>query len=125
MQIKIEPQPGHLLAVLSGSFNRKKLANAVKNIFAASSRHGLSKMLIDIRTLEGEIDFIARYEAGKLVADLQRETIRLVILGNKDQLWPDRFFEKFANNLGVTTKVTVDRAEALEWLHKSAADKSQ
>ena len=124
MRTVIEPQTDHLHVVVSGVFNPKQLANSLKNIFTASSRHGLYKILIDIRAIEGEITFIARYEAGKVVADLQREKVQLVILGTQNQLWPDRFFENFANKQGVATKVTLEMAEALEWLSRTPADAS-
>ena len=124
MRVDIEPQPDYLLAVVSGLFDKAKLADMLKDIFAASSRHGLRKILVDIRALEGEITFIARYDAGQLVADLQREPVRLAMLGTSSQIWPDRFFENVAKNRGVETKVTLDKAEALEWLRRNAASKS-
>ena len=122
MQIEIEPQSDHLHVVVSGSFNHAQLADAVKDIFAASYRHNLRKILIDSRTLEGKISVKARYDAGRIAAELQRQTVRLAIVASEDQVWPDRFLENVANNRGVRTKVTTDMAEALEWLRTDAAN---
>ena len=116
MHFKIEPQPDHLRTVVSGSFDHARLADTLQEIFAASSRHGLRKILIDIRTLEGDISLLARYDAGRIVAELQREPVRLTFVATEDQIWPDRFGENVANNRGVRTKVTTDLAEALQWL---------
>ena len=124
MQLKIESRPDHLLAVVTGTFDKSQLSDHLKEIFTASARQGLRKILIDIRNLEGEIDLLARFDAGQLVADLQQEPVRLTILGTQEQLWPDRFFENVANNRGVRTKVSIDGAEALAWLHQDTVVKS-
>jgi len=118
MDVKIEPQPDHLYAVGSGSFDHAQLEGVLKEIFVAASTHGLRKILIDIRTVVGPISALARYEAGETAAKLQREPIRLVVLGSETHLWPDRFFENVANNRGVKTFVTTDMAEALRWLRE-------
>jgi hypothetical protein len=123
MHIEIEPQPAHLHAVVRGTFDHTQLADMLKDIFAASSRLGLRKILIDSRTLEGEISLMARYDLGRIAAELQREPIRLAFVVSEDQIWPDRFGENVANNRGVRTKVSTDMAEALEWLHPDAASK--
>ena len=125
MHTEIEPRPNHLHAVVSGTFEPARLANMLKEIFAASTRHGLPKILIDISTLQGDISLMARYDRRlQKVAELQCEKVRLTIVGSKTQIWPDRFFENVANNRGVMTKVTLDMAEALEWLHADTATKS-
>jgi len=123
MRIEIEPRPDHLLAVASGSFDHAQLADVLKDIFTASSRHGLRKILIDARTLEGEISLMARYDLGRIAAELQREPVRIAVVASEDQIWPDRFGENVANNRGVMAKVTTDIAEALKWLHPNAANK--
>ena len=123
MRTEIEPRLDHLLAIASGSFDHAQLEDTLKGIFAASSRHGLRKILIDTRTLEGEVSLMARYDLGRIAAELQREPVRIALVGVEAQLWPDRFAENVANNRGVRAKVTTDRAEALAWLHEDAANK--
>ena len=118
MQIEIEPKTDHLYAVISGPFDHAKLEGVLKEIFTTGSRHGLRKVLIDIKALEGEIPVMARHDAGEIAASFRTEVIRLAILGTETQIWPDRFFENVANNRGLATKVTTDLAEALEWLRK-------
>jgi len=123
MRIELESRPDHLYALATGSFDHAQLEGILKDIFAESSRQGLRKILIDIRTLEGNISVLARHDAGEMVAKFQREPVRLTIVGTKNQIWPDRFMENVANNRGVTTKVTIDMAEALEWLRRDAVHK--
>ena len=120
MQVEIDPQTDHLLTVVSGSFDHAKLAAMLKDIFAASSCHGLRRILIDIRTLEGDLSVMARYDFGRIAAELQREPVRIAVLGTEAQLWPDRFAENVANNRGVQTKVSTDLVEALAWLNRDA-----
>jgi len=121
MRIEIDPRPDRLHAVASGLFDHAQLAAALTDIFAASSKHGLYRIIIDATALEGEISLMARYDLGRMAAELQREPVRLAIVGSEAQVWPDRFGENVANNRGVKTKVTTDVAEALEWLHCNAA----
>ena len=123
MPIEIEPRSDHIHVVASGLFDHAYLAIAMEAIFSASSRHGLRKILIDTRTLEGEISLMARYDLGRTAAELQREPVRLAFVVTQDQIWPDRFGENVANNRGVVTKVTTDIAEALEWLRRDPAGK--
>jgi len=116
MRVEIVPQPGHLCAIVSGKFDREQIPDVLKEIFDASSRHGLRKILIDARTIEGEISLMARYDLGRIAAELQREPVRLAIVASEKQVWPERFAENVANNRGLPTKVTTDMAEALAWL---------
>jgi hypothetical protein len=123
MVVKIEPHPDYLGAIVTGAFDPEQLDSALKEIFAVSVRHGLRKILIDIRQLEGNITVLARHDAGRIVAreaSLQGRLYRLVVVGTEEQMWPDRFFENVANNRGIVTKVTLDMAEALAWLRESA-----
>ena len=124
MVVKIEPHPNHLGAIVTESFNDEQMENMLKEIFAESVKHGLRKILIDIRLLEGNLSVMARHDAGRNVAreaSNQFQDYRLVILGNETQMWPDRFFENIANNRGIVTKVTPDREVALAWLRGSSS----
>ena len=120
MHIEIDPRPDHLYAVVSGTFSHAQLPVALKDIFDASARYRLFKILIDSRTLEGEISLLARYDLGRIAAELQQEPVRLAVLARDDQVWPDRFGENVANNRGVRAKVTTDMAQALAFLHGDA-----
>ena len=120
MHLKIEPRSDHLHAAVSGSFTHAQLADLLKEIFAASTQHGLRKILLDIGSLEGDIPLMARYDFGRMAAELQREPVRFVVVGSKDQMWPDRFGENVANNRGIAAKVTTNMEEALTWLRGDA-----
>lgn len=123
MHVKIEPWPDHLHVVVDGLFDHAQLADALKSIFDASSKHGLRKILVDSRALEGEVSLMARYDIGRIAAGLQREPVRLVMVASKEHIWPDHFGENVANNLGVKSKVTPDMAEAYAWLNEDAGPK--
>jgi hypothetical protein len=119
MRIEFVPRPDHIHAVVSGAFDPAQLPDALKLIFATSSKNRLFKILIDGRTLEGEISLMARYDLGRIAAGLQEEPVQLAVVGTEQQVWPDRFGENVANNRGLRTKVTTDMAEALAWLHQT------
>jgi hypothetical protein len=120
MHLEIEPQPDHLLVVVSELFDHAQMADALNVIFAASTKHGLRKIIIDHTRLEGEFSLMVRYDFGRMLAEFQREPVRIAVVGTEDQVWPDRFAENVANNRGVKTKVSTDMTEALEWLHRDS-----
>ena len=121
MNLKIEPRPEYLLATLSGPFDLPQSLNAIREIFAACGSHGLRKILFDMRTVEGNLNLMDRFDLGRGAAELQRVPLRVAVLAREDQVWPDRFAETVANNRGLVTKVTTDQAEALAWLNRDAA----
>ena len=125
MHIEIKLEPDYLVAVVSGGFDHARLADVLKDIFAASSKHGLRKILIDVRSLQGEISLMARYDLGRISAELQREPVRVAVVATENQIWPDRFAENVANNRGLKAKVTTTIAEAIEWLHSNAVSKRE
>jgi hypothetical protein len=116
MHIEFVPRPDRIHAVVSGAFDHADLPDALKTIFAASTKNRLFKIIIDSRTLEGEISLLARYDIGHIAAELQQEPVQLAVVASEQQVWPDRFGENVANNRGVRTKVTTDMSEALAWL---------
>ena len=119
-QLKIEPQPDYVLALLSGPFDLPHFINAAKEIFAATYARGLRRIVIDARALEGEITLMDRFEMARMGAEMQRQPLRLAFIASEHHIWPDRFGENVANNRGLATKVTTSETEALEWLHRDS-----
>ena len=106
---------------MAGPFDLTHFIDALKEIFAATYAHGLRRILIDARALEGEITLLDRFEMGRMGAELQREPVRVALIASVHHIWPDRFGENVANNRGLVTKVTTSEAEALAWLLRDAA----
>jgi hypothetical protein len=79
------------------------------------SAHGA--VMVDVRSIEGQISFGDRFEFGATMAEvLVGKKIRLVFLCRADQVSPNRFLESVAVNRGAWLKVATDQSDALNWL---------
>ena len=114
--IQIEPKDEYLNVEVSGVFDSVKAKEFIRQILATSQQHSLSKILVDIRNVEGPIPTMGRYELACFMAAEQVVPVRLAVLEFHRQVPDNRFFENVAENRGAIVKVTTSLEEALEWL---------
>ena len=123
-RIRVNPEAGCLFVEISDVFDRVKAKEFIRQIFQSSQFHSLSKVLVDIRNMEGPIPTMARFELARFMAERQLAPVRLAVLESPDQVPDSTFFENVAGNRGIPVKVTTDLEKALDWLDIEAADQA-
>ena len=127
-QFHIEVRPTYIFTEMSGTFQLDKFKDLLKESLSACAEHDKSKLLIDIRTLEGEVAIFERYELATYFANLSQSDpktmeVQVAVVGYTPIVDPNRFGEKVAVNRGVNAKVTTDITEAYNWLQVDPVDK--
>ena len=115
-QIHIEPKDGYLHIEVAGPFDSVKAKEFIRQMLETSSQHTLSRILVDIRKVEGPIPTMARFELARFLAAEKPVPVRLAVLESRGQVPNNKFFENVADNRGAIVKVTTSLEEALEWL---------
>ncbi len=102
---------------LSGHFPNE-LLKTKQNVFQpltdACAEHNCKKVLIDARDLQVEMGTMDLFKAGKDVAALMLNGIRIACLAREDMI--DPFFEDVAINRGAIVSVFTEMDRAREWL---------
>ena len=134
--LRADRTQGYLCAVVTGVFGLAASQRASLRILEACARHGLSRVLIDIRALGGTLSTMSDFEwAASLAGEHARRVasglppVRFVILGERPRpgaaspsqrsaaaVAEDHFAETVMVNRGLDARFTTDPAEALEWL---------
>jgi hypothetical protein len=102
--------------VVTGVFSLDLARAVVGSAIRACEEHRLVRALADIRSMQGDMATLDRYEAGTYGAKMIPRTIAVAMLARPDQISPDSFFENVLVNRGVNLRVFSDQEEALEWL---------
>lgn len=93
---------------------------AVQQASAICTRAGLTKILADIRCIEGSIPVVDKFELGVYMAQILGSRIEIAILA------PGRIIDKMGENAAVNrggrVLVTADAGEALRWLRVAEPD---
>ena len=107
-----------LLVTITGTYNADdwKDLKFFKTLIAQCQTTGCQKILIDARELKGDIPIIERFEYGENIALVSEGNYIFAMVGPKEQILPDKFFENVATNRGAIVKVTADIDEAHQWL---------
>ncbi|MHC5053180.1 MAG: hypothetical protein ACYTKD_00510 [Planctomycetota bacterium] len=111
---------------MTGGFELKAAENAFVEVLDAEAEYGISKVLIDCRTVEGGITTLERFYYATFASDehLYRRLsgelppCAFAFVGTEPLIDPRRFGETVMVNRGVRAKVTVDFGEAEEWLRR-------
>jgi hypothetical protein len=130
MNFRIEPKDSYLYVAVGGSFEAGEALEISRQFFEACIEHQRTKVLIDVRTLGGEMSMLERWDYAVGVARMNLEyvtrgslpPVQLAYVASYPILDPNRFGETVALNRGVTVKVTDDFREAMSWLGLEAVD---
>ena len=80
-------------------------------------RFGQTRLLVDVRALEHPpLSGVDRYEMSHATAEIWDRSILLAMLVRLDQIDPERFGQKVAENRGLFVEPFTDDAAAREWL---------
>jgi len=114
--LKITLKEDHLLIEFTGRFTIDSANRSVDVLMKKCEETSCTRVLFDIRSMTGDMSTIDRYKVGQYGCDTIDRTIRIAMLGRKDQVSPDKFFENFTVNRGLSLKVFTVQEEAVAWL---------
>ena len=123
-RIQANLKDGYLYVEISGAFDRFRAKEFIRQVFQSAQSQSLSRVLVDIRNMEGSIPTMARFEMARFLATEQKAVLRVAVLKLPEQVPDDKFFENVAGNRGLSAKVTTDLEIALEWLDIEAANQA-
>jgi hypothetical protein len=136
VSLRIERAQAYLYAIVTGVFSLAGARRVSLRILGTCDEHGLRKILLDIRALQGTMSTVDDFEwAAFLATEHTRRMaqglapLRFVILGNRPLLRPagparkaagevaeDHFGETVMVNRGLDARSTTDPGQAVEWL---------
>lgn len=124
LKYKITVKPSYLHVTFTGAFTINDAKHAFQEIFSSTTQHRLSKVLVDIRSLEGDMTTTERFELGEYIAQENcKYALQIGVLGVGSLVEPERFGELVARNRGANLKVVTDLQEILKWLDVEPANK--
>lgn len=118
---------------VTGKFFLAEANDCVVSIFEAVAQHGLQKVLVDCRQLEGEPTTLERFvHATFAVQQMQRfadkgvfRGTRFAYVGNEPLIDSHRFGQKVAVNRGLNVMVSLSEPEALQWLENDPTSEGE
>jgi hypothetical protein len=124
LAFKIENQTGYLLMIYEGFYQSSLAGEFTDQILETCKNHQPSKLLIDLRKVEGGMSTMDRFNLSVLAATKyfgakltgKIPSCVYAIVGNHPLVDPRRFEETVATNRGVDVKVFTEMKEALAWL---------
>ena len=79
-------------------------------------RKPFSKMLIDLRSLQGQIGVMDRINIGIRTVQQSRRNNKLAILDQREQLISTRFFVDYLSHRGTQVRLVNNITDATKWL---------
>jgi len=130
MTLELEPREGYLYARLAGDYSLPEAKVLSLQCLEACAQYHQSKLLLDVRSLQGSNSLTQIYEYVEFLAaeaiKLQRQTgaaLRVALVGRPPLLDPERFGITVARNRGLAAMSTGDIDEAYRWLGVEQPDK--
>ena len=120
--IEIIPEPGFIRVVVIGSVHSSPILEFFTLVVDAARNADVSKILFDIRSVQGQLTTMERYNYGSLIAD-QFRGLKVAIVVNQPLRDPNLFGETVAVNRGGNIRVFATLTEAYEWLKVKPANK--
>lgn len=121
MDVSFEDAETHLSVRCAGEWEPGRIEAVLVRIKEEAAKGSQTRVLVDALDLAKPPSEFSRFEAGRNVAEHLRRH-RVAVLYPSELV--NKFTEDAAVNRGATMLVTGDRATALEWLLKGAAEGS-
>jgi len=115
MDLRIEPHPGHIRAVVKGEFDPVAARGGIAAVITACREHDVDRILIDARSVVTPVSILDRYELAKAIADEAQRSLRLAIVVTHENMF-SKTLEDTAINMGMDVRTTDSMAEALIYL---------
>lgn len=104
----------YLLVELSGEFSLNLIMDVIHKIVEKGKNENINKVLVDIRTLEGNPSILDRYKIGLEISKVWGKKIQVASIGKKNL--NNYVAENVAVNRGAKFRVFTEIESALEWL---------
>jgi hypothetical protein len=114
--LEITRREGYIEVDFAGEFSPAAAMKVVDAMVGACAEAACPKILLDCRRMRGTISVIERFDMAEYGARVIPSRIKVAMLGRKDQILPDRFFESAAVSRGVHVQVFTREEEATGWL---------
>lgn len=114
--LKITKAEGYLRITFSGHFSPASAKYCARAMLAASTREDCNKILFDCTPMTGDMTAVDRFEVAEYSAMVLPHALKIAVLGRKDQILPDNFFENVSRNRGLNLVVFSDMNHAIKWL---------
>jgi hypothetical protein len=114
--VHIVKAEGYIHITFSGQFSPEAAKRCVDEMVAACTREKCAKVLFDCRPMAGDMSVMNRFDIAQYGAVTIPSSLKIAMLGRRDQLLPDNFFENVARNRGVTVTVFSEIDKAIRWL---------
>lgn len=124
MNLTTEIKPDHLLVTFEGTVEENFPTRFPELLFETVIAHKSSKVLVDLRKVEGTLTVMQRYTMGETGAEKFQSALsdgkipvsRFSLVANPPLMAPDKFGEKVATNRGMPVRIFSSFQEALDWL---------
>jgi hypothetical protein len=116
--LSVEAKSDYLFAYVRGIRTRETVIGITTEVFEATVAHRLSKVLVDVRALEGRLSILDNYiVVTELFEDLRGKGIRKAAIVDRPQsAMREWFLETLAVNRVFNLKIFTDVEEARQWL---------
>jgi hypothetical protein len=119
--LKTEKKNDVLWVTATGPRSLETILAMSKDILAACEEEKVTKVLIDVRELEGRLSTMEAYAIPEQYFPKMRDRsviTRAALVDLKEFEHSDRFFENVAANRGFSLLIFSDPDEAVEWLKR-------
>lgn len=112
--IEIERRPGYLYVTAHGEWDLASAKEHMGRVEAASEEAGLSRVLVDFRSMTPPSQEMDRFQAGLHAAQVWKPPMRVAGVWAAENI--TRFAENTAVNRGAVFRMFPNETEALAWL---------
>lgn len=99
-----------------GKYSLERSKTLITSIFDWIKCENLSKVVLDIREMEGKISVTDRFNLANMLQEYRSRFIKIAFLVREDHQKPTKIFETVANNRGIYVITTTDEEEIKEWI---------
>ena len=115
MEVQFEDGPSILVASATGSYSLEAMLATLECVAAEARSRAARRVLLDLRSVTGEVPDLDRYDLGKHAAETFAHVERLGVI-RSPHLRYSAFAFDVAQNRGLDARPFLDRAEAERWL---------
>ena len=112
-------EANYLRVEISGDYNFEKIRVIYGQIIAKCEELKYSKMLIDLRKMNGIVSFLDRFNLANMIQNYLQHFVKIYILIDENPRYKERIFETVANNRGIYIKILHNEDEALKLLQET------
>ena len=106
--------PDYLMVTATGEYSFERLWDFISTVKAEADKVSMDRVLIDCRSVRGEMCELERFDAGKRIAEVFGFGLKAVLMMESHKI--TKLGELAAVNRGARLLVTSSETEAIQWL---------